>query len=449
VKKIDKRSTVCLVLALVLLLGSFAFVCRYFVSAGRWVGYLTTFTGQAPAGRILDRDGDVLCYVDDNGKRVYYGNPTVRRATLHAVGDSQGRVGSGALTAFSGELSGYNLLTGTYSPLGMGNDLYLTIDARLNYEAHQAMKGRKGTAAVYNYKTGEILCMYSAPNYDPANPPVIEDGDPAYEGVYINRFLGSVYPPGSTFKLVTLSAAIEHIPDWETRTFTCTGSVSVGEQTITCQKAHGKLTAKSALAVSCNGFFAKLAAELGAETLETVAKKAGLTDSYSVSGLPTAKGSFGLSSLSKGELGWAGVGQMNDLVNPCEMLVYMGAIAQGGRAAVPQLILKTETAIPLNFYRKQETKELISTQTAQILRAYMANNVQVTYGAKKFPNMNVCAKTGTAEVGGGKKPTAWFAGFLQDKQHPYAFVVVMEDAGTAADVAVPVAARVLNVLVNG
>jgi len=438
-------------LALALLLGSCVFIVRYFTSADRWVGYLTTFTGQASTGRVLDRDGDVLSYVDKDGKRCYYDNPTVRRATLHAVGDRQGLVGSGALTAFSSRLSGYNLLTGTYSPLGAGNDLYLTLDARLNYEAHQAMNGHKGTVAVYNYETGQILCMYSAPNYDPADPPQIEEGDLAYEGVYVNRFLGSTYPPGSTFKLVTLAAAIENIPDWETRTFQCTGSVQVGTETVTCQRAHGSLNLKSALAVSCNGVFSVLAAELGPEVLEAAAEKAGLTGRYEVNGLPTARGSLGLSSLTTGELGWAGVGQADDLVNPCAMLVYMGAIARRGKAAVPQLILKTQTAlnIPMGLYLKRETAELISPGTARILQEYMANNVQVTYGAGWFPNMDVCAKTGTAEVGGGKKPTAWFTGFLRDDDHPYAFVIVMEDAGTAADVAVPVAARVLNALVNG
>jgi len=450
-KKIDRRSAVCLLLAMALLLGCGVFTFRYFTRAGRWVGYLTTFTGAPPAGRVLDRDGDVLSEVDDHGKRTYYKNAAVRRATLHVVGDSQGRIGSGALTAFSDLLSGYDLLTGTYSPLGEGSDLYLTVDARLNYEAYKAMGDHKGTVAVYNYETGEILCLYSAPNYDPADPPTIGEGDPAYEGVYLNRALSALYPPGSTFKLVTLTAAIETLPDWEERRFTCTGSTVVDGERIACQKAHGDLDAKGALAVSCNGFFATWARDLGGQALEAAAEKAGLTTAYSVDGLGTAKGSFDLAGAPAGELAWGGVGQGKDLVCPCAMLVYMGAIARGGAAAVPKLVLKTETALGLtrDRCRRELTGELVDPGTAQILRDYLSNNVRQTYGAKRFPNMDVCAKTGTAEVGGGKRPTAWFTGFLRDEEHPYAFVVVMEDAGTAADVAVPVAARVLDVLVNG
>src|SRR5699024_9209390 len=131
----------------------------------------------------------VLTWVDEDGKRRYYDGATVREATLHAVGDAEGRIGTGALVAFADRLSGYNLLTGSYSPLGQGNDLYLTLDARYNYIAYQALGGRKGAVGVYNYKTGEILCMVSAPSFDPANPPDIQDGDERYDGVYLNRFL--------------------------------------------------------------------------------------------------------------------------------------------------------------------------------------------------------------------------------------------------------------------
>ena len=449
-RKIEKRAAVCLILAAALLLGSLVFAFRFVTSGSRWAAYLYTFSGQTPVGRVLDRDGDILSYVNSDGKRVYYENPAVRRAVLHAVGDAQGKIGTGALTAFSDRLSGYNLFTGAYSPLGEGNDLYLTIDAHLNYVAHQAMAGRKGTVAVYNYETGEVLCMYSAPNYDPADPPEIRDGDEAYEGVYLNRFLQSTYPPGSVFKLVTLAAAIENLPDWDTWTFTCTGSAQVGEESVTCLKAHGELTAKEALAVSCNGFFATLAAKLGPETLEKYARQAGLTSQYSVSGLSTAAGSFGMEGATDGQTGWAGVGQYNDLVNPCGVMVYMGAIARGGAAAVPQLILKTESSLdfPLSFYLKKRTGTLIREDTARILTEFMANNVQTTYGAGRFPNMEVCAKSGTAEVGGGKTPHAWFAGFLRGEDTPYAFVVVVENGGSGSEAAGSVAASVLNALVN-
>ena len=224
-KKIEKRSVFCLVLALALAVGLGVFVVLFFLNGGRWVSFaanrhLYNSAGQLKVGRVLDRDGDVLSWVEENGTRTYYNSATVRRATLHAVGDAQGKIGTGALTAFADLLSGYNPLTGAYSPLGEGNDLYLTLDARLNYEAYQALNGRKGAVGVYNYKTGEILCMVSTPTYDPLNVPEDLETSEEYEGAYLNRFLSSAYVPGSVFKTVTLQAAIETLPDLFERTWT-------------------------------------------------------------------------------------------------------------------------------------------------------------------------------------------------------------------------------------
>ena len=218
-----------------LLLGSGLFVFRFVKNGGRWVSFaanrhLYNRQGQLSVGRVLDRDGDVLSWTEEDGTRRWYDNSTVRKATLHAVGDAQGNIGTGALVAFADQLSGYNLLTGAYSPLGAGNDLYLTLDARYNYIAYEALAGRKGAVGVYNYETGEVLCMVSTPAFDPLYPPSAEEmeGNDAYDGVYLNRFLSGTFPPGSVYKTVVLSAAIERIPDLFDRTWTCTGSTQGG-----------------------------------------------------------------------------------------------------------------------------------------------------------------------------------------------------------------------------
>ena len=79
----------------------------------------------------------------------------------------------------------------------------------------------------------------------------------------------------------------------------------------------------------------------------------------------------------------------------------------------------------------------------------MADNVEKTYGTKRFPNMELCAKSGTAEVGEGKTPHAWFAGFLRNEDAPYAFVVLVENGGGGSSVAGTVAGKVLDIMVNG
>ena len=454
-KKIERRAFLCLILAAALVLGLGFYAIRYVLYGSRWASFaanrhLYNSQGQLSVGRVLDRDGDVLSWADEDGSRHYYESETVRKATLHAVGDAQGKIGTGALTAFAGKLSGFNLFTGAYSPLGNGNDLYLTLDARLNYIAYQALGGRKGAVGVYNYKTGEILCMLSSPTYDPVNPPADADTNPAYDGVYLNRFLSGTFPPGSVFKTVTLAAAIENIPDLFDRTWTCTGSTEVGGEAITCPHAHGEMDIYGALANSCNGVFGQLAAELGPEVLQKYTEKAGLTSSYTVNGLSSAAGRFDFSGTT-GQLAWAGVGQYNDLANPCAIMVYMGAIAQGGKTAVPRLILKTVNPLGLPSLPQwtSKTGTLVESGTAKVMADMMSRNVIDTYGASRFPNMDICAKSGTAEVGGGQSPHAWFAGFLRNEDAPYAFVVLVENGGSGADAAGSVAAQVLDALVNG
>lgn len=450
-RKIEKRAVLCLIIALALIAGLGLFCFRFVTNASDWAAYpynrhMYSNSGQLLSGTILDRDGDVLTEVKD-GERVYYPDATVRRATVHAVGDGSGYIGTGALTAFADRLSGYNLITGGYSPLGSGRNLTLTLDAYLNVTAYNAMDGRQGTVGVYNYKTGDILCMVSTPSFDPENPP---DASSAEDGVYLNRFLSSTQVPGSIFKTVTLTAALENLPDLKDRTFTCTGETTVGGTVITCPKPHGKMDIESAFANSCNGVFGTLAAELGGDTMTKYVEQAGLTRRMSVDGIMTAAGHYDVSEADKGQIGWSGVGQYTDTVNPCNMMAYMGAIANGGTAAVPRLILDitTPSGIPTSWQRTEETDTLVQASTASQVKEMMKNNVVQTYGTDRFRGLDIGAKSGTAEVGGDKRPNAWFAGFLDDPEHPYAFIVLVENGGGGASVAGEIAATVLQACVD-
>lgn len=450
-RKIEKRAVLCLIIALALIAGLGLFCFRFVTNASDWAAYpynrhMYSNSGQLLSGTILDRDGDVLTEVKD-GERVYYPDATVRRATVHAVGDGSGYIGTGALTAFADRLSGYNLITGGYSPLGSGRNLTLTLDAYLNVTAYNAMDGRQGTVGVYNYKTGDILCMVSTPSFDPENPP---DASSAEDGVYLNRFLSSAQVPGSIFKTVTLTAALENLPDLKDRTFTCTGETTVGGTVITCPKPHGKMDIESAFANSCNGVFGSLAAELGGDTMTKYVEQAGLTRRMSVDGIMTAAGHYDVSEADKGQIGWSGVGQYTDTVNPCNMMTYMGAIANGGTAAVPRLILDitTPSGIPTSWQRTEETDTLVQASTASQVKEMMKNNVVQTYGTDRFRGLDIGAKSGTAEVGGDKRPNAWFAGFLDDPEHPYAFIVLVENGGGGASVAGEIAATVLQTCVD-
>ena len=129
-----------------------------------------------------------------------------------------------------------------------------------------------GTIFAYNYKTGEILCAITTPTYDPDDvPDIAADDSGAYDGVYLNRFIQSAYIPGSIFKVVTTAAALDSVKDILDRTFTCDGVYEYGIDRVTCQKAHGTLALKQALAKSCNCSFAQIANLVGKENLQKYA----------------------------------------------------------------------------------------------------------------------------------------------------------------------------------
>lgn len=446
-KRVGNRSRALLLLALFVIAGLSFYFYRYFTRGAVWASFPSNqavySNGFLKVGTILDRNGVVLSEIADGG-RTYSDNADIRKATLHAVGDLSGNIGTGALTAFVPQLIGYNSLTGVYTRGGGGKNLYLTIDERLNVAALKAMAGKKGAVGIMNYKTGEILCMVSTPAFDPLNVPDLENSGDKYEGVYINRFLSSAYTPGSTFKLVTLAAAIENIPDLYDRVFTCEGGLHVGGDYVKCTKEHGRLSIEDALAVSCNSVFAELALELGADKLNAYAEKFGLTQGMHIDGIQTASGGFQKAEAGTANLAWSGIGQYNDTVCPCAMLRYVGAIARGGVAVDMSLIHKTGLSglIPAGSHR------ILNETTAEKIATMMNYNVYKTYGQENFPGLELYAKSGTAEVGGGLPPHAWFAGYIKNKDYPLAFVVVVENGGSGSRTAGAVANTVLQAAVG-
>ncbi len=448
-KQVKRRTWFCLLFTALLAVGLGLFLMRYTVHGGEWAAFranrhIYDTNGHLLSGTVRDRTGAVLY---DAASGTYHEDAALRRALLHATGDRDGNIATGAVYAFGDKLSGFTPILGTTTG---GHNLYLTLDASLCAKAYSAMNGRKGAVGVYNYKTGEVLCMVSLPAFDPADPPTIRDGDSRYEGVYVNRFLSASYTPGSVFKLVTTAAALEQLPDVESRTFTCDGRIEIDGQAITCPSAHGTMTFSQALANSCNGVYASLASELGGRTMWQYAKKAGLLDGVSVSGLSSAAGNYTAAADGSADLGWSGVGQYEDLVNPCAMMTFAGTIANGGAVVSPRLLLKETTAggLPAGRFSAEKHAGGLRAATCETLREMMRANVTEHYGQSQFGDLAVCAKSGTAEVGGGQRPHAWFTGFIDDEAHPLAFVVVVENGGSGASAAGGVAAQVLSAAVE-
>jgi peptidoglycan glycosyltransferase len=304
-----------------------------------------------------------------------------------------------------------------------------------------------GTAAVYNYKTGEILCAVTTPTYDPDNiPDIAGDTTGSYTGVYVNRFLQSKYIPGSIFKIVTLAAALESVPDIEERTFTCEGKYVIQNGDITCLGIHGTQTLKECFANSCNCAFAQIVELIGRDKLQRYVELFGVTDSVSFDGITTATGNFDLTAATAEQVAWSGIGQHKDQINPCAFLRFVGTIANGGIGAQPYVVSEVSVGNKTNYSAETTyTDRVVSEETARTIMEYMGNNVEVKYGAENFPNLSVCAKSGTGEVGGGKKPNAVFTGFVADDACPLAFIIVVEEGGFGTQTCMPIISQVLEV----
>lgn len=425
-KKVKRRATAALLIAALLVVGLAVYLVRLADDGGAWASY---FSGGTPGGTILDRNGVVLYSSDEDGYS-FAEDWSTRVSCYHLLGDPNGNVRTGALRQFRDRLAGYSFLEGATS----GKTISLSVDSTLNVTAYSALAGRNGAVMLMDYTTGEVLCMVSSPGDDPENP----SSEPA-DGTYLNKCLSSSFTPGSVFKLVTLAAAIDNIPDLFERSLWCEGEMIVDGALLTCTGSHGSQTIEQALANSCNCAFGTLALELGPELMAEYAEKLGMTASLQLDGMDVLPGSFTKGEAGSVGLAWSGVGQYEDLVCPYAMLRYVSAIANGGSVYEPTL---------LGHGSLDRETELLSAETAQRIAEMMNYNVQNAYGSWVFPGLDVSAKTGTAEVGDGTSH-AWMTGFLNDPAHPYAFVVILEHAGGGLANAGPVANTVLQAAVSG
>ena len=171
----------------------------------------------------------------------------------------------------------------------------------------------------------------------------------------------------------------------------------------------------------------------------------GVVDSISFDGIKTVDGNFDLSDAAQLNVAWGSIGQYTDLVNPCAYMTFVGAIASDGKGVKPYLVGNISSD-GINSYtaKKQMGERLMSKETAKILGEYMGYNVSDKYGSENFPGLTVCAKTGTAEVGGGKKPNAVFTGFVADDKYPLAFIAIVEDGGYGRTICIPMISKVLS-----
>lgn len=432
---------------------------RFFINGASWAtkslnNHIFTSGVLTTGGAVSDSKGIALVSTV-NGVRTYNSDYYTRVSTLHAVGDKTGIISGGAQSLYRSSLVGYDKVNGLYNAVnGKNGGVTLTINSAVNSAAYRALNGAKGAVMVYNYKTGQVPCMVSAPTFDPANPPSSEtlNNDSRYEGVYINRCTNGIFTPGSTMKIITTISALENIPDIESRTWNCTGSLRVGDDLVKCSGVHGQQNLEKGLNNSCNCVFASIAIELGSKKLNATMKELGLKKKLTVGRIKGSKSSYSFKDAMKSDIGWAGVGQYNTLVTPLHMLSIAGTIANGGTYIRPYFV--AEASGVHGEAGVNGSKDIsITPEIAAKLDKLLRSNVVNKYGDGTFPNLQMTGKTGSAERGSQNGYTlrhCWYVGYSQRSDFPYAVVVIVENLtyGSGYSVAAPIANKVLQELLK-
>jgi penicillin-binding protein A len=346
-----------------------------------------------------------------------------------------------------------------------GGSVLLTLNPKAQQAAANGMKGKVGAVVALNPTTGAILAMYSSPSFDP-NPIASNDAATAQrawaknladpQNPMLNRSLAQVYPPGSTFKLVTLSAALmsglsplDTVPGPAGYRPPGTTAVIHNESGGGCATHNGKTTLEHALQVSCNTAFAYLGVQVGADALQKQAEAYGFNHSFQVP--MTAATSRFPTDLDVPQTALSAIGQYDVRATALQMAMVAAAIANNGTVMNPYLV-DTLYAPDLSVLEKSEATafgQAITPAVAQEMTDMMVNVVQHGTGTNaQIPGVRVAGKTGTAQTGNDKPAVAWFVSFAPASAPKVAVAVVVEDSPRNSEIsgnglAAPVAKAVM------
>jgi len=412
-------------------------------------------------GTIVDSRGVLLAQNDP-------AHPEVRRYTENSLSNVIGydsvRYGRADLEASYnayldgqvGVLPGLAALDGLLHIPRSGDNLTLTIDVGLQRLADTALGNHKGVVLVLQPATGAVLALVSKPYFDPNT---LDQNWQALSTdtnrVLLNRATQAVYPPGSTFKLVTASAALETGAVTPTTPFTCIGDWVVEGFHVSCENPQipTQLDFQRALELSANAIFAQVAYHLGAPTLTSYADKFGFGLAPPIGLLVTPSQVKDPTAAWSGPLlASTGFGQGQLEVTPLQLALVLDAVANHGTIMEPYLVAKATTPSGTVVYQHeaQPWRQAISAGTASTLTALMVGAVDNGSGANaRITGVKVAGKTGTARGGGGQPPHAVFVSFAPADRPTVEVVVLVENAGEGATVAAPIARTLMAAALKG
>lgn len=417
---------------------------------------LDSFADRVIRGDILSSDGQILAQTqqqeDGTELRSYpYGD-----LFAHVVGySSMGKTGLEAQGNFYMLSSHINLMeqvmrefSGQKNP---GDDLYTTLDLELQKTASDALGDRRGAVVVMEPDTGRILAMVSKPAYDPNQVQNQWDSlrtDP--ESRLLNRATQGVYPPGSTFKIITLLEFMREYPE-EYRDFhyDCSGVLEQGDYTIQCyhKTAHGSQNLEEAFANSCNGAFATIGMMLNQKKLFETTQEL-LYDQNLPVPLSYSKSVFTEAAQDDTwQILLTAIGQGKTQITPMHSAMITAAIANGGTLMKPYLMDHVVNAAGemVKAFTPEAYGNLMTASEAEALGTMMRAVVTEGTGSKlKNDQYTVAGKTGSAEFETGKETHAWFTGYAPAENPQLAVSVIVEEGGSGGAAAAPIARAVFD-----
>lgn len=341
----------------------------------------------------------------------------------------------------------------------VGNSVVTTLNFKVQEAAAKAFGDQKGAAVAINPKTGQVMAMYSGPTFNPNN--LAEEMKKANAGSadnspLINRATQGLFPPGSTFKVVTSTSALDNIPGVTSEIFHDTGEIKFPNgQTIhnNDNEVDGNIDLKRAFELSSNVVFGTVAMELGNDKLRQTAEAFGFNTQIPSVGFTIDPSQFPkYNSWDAGLIAQSGFGQAGVLATPMQMALVASTVANGGVMMEPRLVNKiiNEQGQTVQEFNNQEYRRVMSESDANTLKGFMTGVTQNNMAGGFWPffkGYDVATKTGTATQK-GKKPYSWLEGFAPANNPQIAFAVCVEGGGYGAGAASDVAGAMLHAYFN-
>ena len=422
---------------------------------------------RSPRGSILTRDGVVLAQSVPDGRGVYKRVYPKNTFAANTVGYFSGRFGRAGIEAAENDVlaggkrsfsSWGDVVDAAAGKPVPGDDVVLTLDSRVQKAAEKALSGQRGAVVVLDPRTGAMLASAANPTYNPNN---IDSGwdalhSPDAASPLLDRSRSALYPPGSTFKVVTLTGALENGVATPQSTFPGPASLTIGNAPVTNFEsgAYGTIDLVKATMKSVNTVFAQLAVKMGAPMLVKSAQAFGFTQKVpfelpvKISPMPDP------AQMTTWETAWAGVGQPvgqhssapGPQATVVQMALVSAGIANGGTTMAPYVVDTLRDAQGQTVATTSPKRFTTATDptTAGQVRDIMVQVVEGGSGSKaQIDGVQVAGKTGTAEVGKGQPTDAWFIAFAPADKPTVAVAIMFEGGGIGGAVAAPAAKPVI------